>query len=259
MKKTLAALCLSLITALPTFAADSPWVGTWKSNIAKSKVTGYTFTYTKMPDGMIRYDDGGPFPRNFRLDGKEYPMAGGRTTAWTATGPNTWDSIARFKGVILFKAHRTLSADGKTYTITTTGTEADGSTSTSKSTYARVTGTSGLEGKWRATKAEGTEDTVIISAKADNILHWESPASKETYEGRLDGSDLPVRGPRTSGEVTIAYRQQSKNSLSYVTKDKGKVVYLGTQTLAADGKSFTDVSWAPGKENEKASILYEKQ
>ncbi len=47
--------------------------------------------------------------------------------------------------------------------------------------------------------------------------------------------------------------------MSYVVKDKGKPVGYGTQTLSADGKSFTDTSWSPGKESEKQTAFFVKQ
>jgi len=74
MKKMLLACCLSLFAVLPSFAADSPWAGTWKANNDKSHQTGETFTYTKTPDGMMHFDSGGPYPGTFRIDGKEYPL-----------------------------------------------------------------------------------------------------------------------------------------------------------------------------------------
>jgi hypothetical protein len=39
----------------------------------------------------------------------------------------------------------------------------------------------------------------------------------------------------------------------------GKPDTYGIETLAADGHSFTDVSWNPGKESEKQTAVYVKQ
>jgi len=39
----------------------------------------------------------------------------------------------------------------------------------------------------------------------------------------------------------------------------GKTDNIGEQTLAADGRSFSDINWNPGKENEKTTVVYLKQ
>jgi hypothetical protein len=51
----------------------------------------------------------------------------------------------------------------------------------------------------------------------------------------------------------------SPTKMSYINKVNGKATGYGIQTLAADGKSFTDVSWSPGKESEKSTAFYAKQ
>jgi len=46
---------------------------------------------------------------------------------------------------------------------------------------------------------------------------------------------------------------------TYTVKVAGKTVGFGMQTLSADGKTLTDVSWSPGKESEKETGVYERQ
>ena len=261
MKHFALTCALILASAFPALAADNPWVGTWKLDQSKSHLTGETFTYSKAPDGMMRYTDGGTYISNFRIDGKEYPTAfEGGTTAWTPAGDNAWDSVARFKGMVTFKAHRTLSDDGKTYTIHGVSILPDGKTTTSESVFTRVSGTSGLEGTWRSTKVEETvPDTYTISAKPGGILHWDFPAFQTSMEGKPDGSDLVITGPQTPANITSSYKIVSPLSMSYITKKDGKPLYYGVETLAADGKSLTDTGWSAGKESEKTTGVYIKQ
>ena len=70
---------------------------------------------------------------------------------------------------------------------------------------------------------------------------------------------MPITGPTVPPGLTLAYKVVSPKSMSYVVKEKGKPVNYGTQTLSADGKSFTDTSWNPGKESEKTTGFYVKQ
>src|SRR6478752_4863308 len=85
--KSLILLCSLLgLPASAALAADSPWVGTWKLDEARSHLTGDTFTYSQGPGAMLHYSDGVNVSYDFGLDGKEYPAAFGRVTSWTVAG-----------------------------------------------------------------------------------------------------------------------------------------------------------------------------
>jgi hypothetical protein len=261
MKRSLLICALMLLAIAPAFAADSPWVGTWKLDPSKSHFTGDTFTYSKASNGMMHFSDGSTINYDFAIDGKPYKAAYDRSVVWTAAGNDAWNStMTSPKGVVLYKAHHALSADGKTLNLTYTGTKPDGSTFNDTFTYTRLTGTKGLEGKWRSTKVNITApDTFIVSAPSPGVLHWEIPGYKETVEGKADGTDHPITGPTVPPGLTLAFRLLSSHKLSYVIKNNGKPDGYGVQTLAADGKSFTDVSWSPGKMSEKSTGYYAKQ
>src|SRR6266849_2202506 len=64
-------------------AVDSPWVGTWKLDMAKSNFTGDTVTYSKTPAGLYHISDGSTVSYDFAVDGKEYPTSSGNKTTWT--------------------------------------------------------------------------------------------------------------------------------------------------------------------------------
>jgi hypothetical protein len=258
MKKILLAISLLSLSLLSAYAADSPWVGTWKFDPAKSKITGDTFTISKTKGGLYHFSDGSTVNFDFGIDGKEYKSAYNHTTIWTAAGANAWDSVTKADGKELWKIHRKLSADGKTQELTISGTKPDGTPYKDKAEYTRLSGTGGLVGKWQSTKADvSSPDSVVISATADG-MRWESPGQKQVVEGKA-GIDLPVSGPTTPPNTTFNYKLQSPQRISYVVKFNGKPDTYGVQTLAADGKSYKDVSWNPGKENEKSISVFVKQ
>jgi hypothetical protein len=121
-------------------------VGTWKLNPAKSKydpgppppaVTARTFedrgggvwvaTTNSVPPG--------PTPvinTAFKTDGKDYPLWIKGATAFQVisfhkVGPRSWQYIVKTDGKpATNKAVETFSADGKTYTVEVTGTNAQG-------------------------------------------------------------------------------------------------------------------------------------
>jgi len=51
----------------------------------------------------------------------------------------------------------------------------------------------------------------------------------------------------------------SPTKIKYVMKIDGKTDNVGEQTLAADGRSFSDTNWNPGKADEKTTGIYIKQ
>jgi hypothetical protein len=260
MKKFLLVCALTISSFVSAIAADNPWIGTWTLDLSKSQFTGDTFTYSKAANGMMHYSDGSNANFDFAIDGKEYKTVYDRTTTWTAAGDNTWDTVMKANGKVLGKSHRQLSSDGKTLTITGTGTRPDGSAFHNETVYTRVTGTNGLVGKWRSTKVTvSAPDSFIISSPSPGVIHWDIPAYKESVQGKFDGTDLPVSGPDVPPGLTIAMKPVSATSYSYVVKVNGKPNSYGTQTLAADGKSFTDVSWSAGKPDEKGKGFYAKQ
>jgi hypothetical protein len=260
MKKFLLVCALTVFAVLPAFATDNPWIGTWTLDLNKSQFTGDTFTYSKAANGMMHYSDGSVVSFDFGIDGKEYKTVYNRTTTWTAAGDNAWDTVAKADGKVLSKTHRQLSADGKTLTITSTGTRPDGTAFKDETIYTRVTGTTGLVGKWRSTKVTiSAPDSFVISSPSPGITHWDIPAYKETVQGKFDGTDLPITGPDVPPGLTIAVKAVSSTKHSYVVKVNGKPDSYGVQTLASDGKSFTDVSWSAGKPGEKGTGVYVKQ
>jgi hypothetical protein len=261
MKTTLVLCSLLALPIGSALAADSPWSGTWKIDPAQSHFTGYTFTLAKGPGSLLHYSDGSTADYDFGVDGKEYKTWSNRTTIWTAAGNNAWDTVTRADGKVLVTSHRQLSADEKTLTMTFTGTRPDGTAFREEEVYDRVSGTGGLIGTWRSIRVSEPNGPreFVISSPAPGVLHYEVPDMKAHAEGRTDGSDTPLTGPDMPPGSTISFKMLSPTKIRYVMKINGKTDSLGEQTLAADGRSFSDVNWNPGKEDEKTTGVFLKQ
>jgi hypothetical protein len=135
-----------LMLALATAAiAGDPFVGTWKTNIAKSKFIpgpppaagkGETVTITAQDNGIILvadgwYADGKPFHVTFaaKFDGKDYPYTGtsnADTVALKRINANSFDSVSKKGGKELGRNRTVISKDGKTMTRTIKGKNAEG-------------------------------------------------------------------------------------------------------------------------------------
>jgi hypothetical protein len=261
--RTASILC-SLLALPPAaaFAADSPWNGTWKLDPARSHLTGQTFTLTGRPNGMLHFADGSSASFDFGLDGKEYQTLPGRTVSWTETGKNNWDRVGRVHGKKIYRARVVLSENGKTLTMKFTGTRPDGNAFHEEDVFSRVRGTDGLIGTWRATKMTGSfgePETFVISSPAPGVIRYEIPDLKVSVEGRTDGTDHPLTGPKVPAGATISWTRLAPTRIKYVMKIEGKVDNEGVQAIAADGRSFTDTSWNPGRAGERTTAVYVKQ
>src|SRR5262249_44033480 len=117
-------------------------VGTWKLNPAKSKFSpgpapkSMTITYAAAADGLKISVDLTPPTGNAQhwemtgnYDGKDYPVAGNPdadTISMKKVDDQHGESTFKKGGKVMATNSRVLSADGKTLTITSKGTTADG-------------------------------------------------------------------------------------------------------------------------------------
>lgn len=260
MKKLFLFCAFVAFAVLPALAADNPWVGTWKLDPAKSHFTGDTFTFSKASNGMMHFTDGSTLSYDFGVDGKPYKTHDDRTASWASTGDNAWESVIKAGDNTLSTDHYTLSPDSKTLNITYSGTKPDGTSFNDEAVYKRLTGTKGLAGKWQSTKIKiSAPGSFVITSSEPDAFHWDIPDYKMSVDGKADGSDLPLTGPTVAPNSSISVKMLSPRKISYTMKEGGKPVAMGIQTLAADSKSFTDVSWSPGKMSEKQTALFVKQ
>jgi hypothetical protein len=143
------ALALSFVGSAACFAAN-PHMGTWKLNEAKSKLipgTGknMTVTYTEQKDKMkVTVDgvdkDGKPTHSVWigKADGKAYPVKGKLpydSVAYKVVNDRTYALTAMQDGTMLWSGPSTVSADGKSRTVTFNGTDADGKKFKGKAVY----------------------------------------------------------------------------------------------------------------------------
>lgn len=143
------AVALSFATAAVCLAA-SPQMGTWKLNEAKSKMPAgmgknTTVVYAEQGDkikvtvdGMDK--DGKPTHSVWvgKFDGKAYPSKGNlswNSSAYKVVNDRTNDITTMKDGKIVWSGKITVSADGKSRTVTMNGTGADGKKFSGKAVY----------------------------------------------------------------------------------------------------------------------------
>ena len=142
-----AAVCCA--TTVACFAA-SPQMGTWKLNEGKSKIPAgmgknNTVTYAEQKDKIkITVDgvdkDGKPVHSVWlgKFDGKAYPLKGSASinaVAYKIVNDHTNDITTMKDGKVMWTGKITVAADGKSRTVTISGTDANGKKFNGKAVY----------------------------------------------------------------------------------------------------------------------------
>jgi hypothetical protein len=150
MKTKTIALTISLVfVSVALGFQNDPQLGTWKLNEAKSKFVGkarnHTVVYETAGDqikvtvdgtdesgGAIRSEWTGKF------DGKDYPVtgdAGSDTRSYRMIDKNTLEITGKKAGKTTLTGRIVVSQDGKSRTVTTTGTDSQGKKVTNVAVY----------------------------------------------------------------------------------------------------------------------------
>jgi len=139
------------LAAAPAFAADN-WVGTWKLNVEKSQlgsnaIRAQTLTFEATPDGIklstVGTDaQGQPMKGGYvsKFDGKDVPWAGNPmadTASPKRIDNNSYENVWKKGGKVTVTAKISVSPDGKTMTVTQSGTDPEGKPVTSTAVYDR--------------------------------------------------------------------------------------------------------------------------
>ena len=139
-KRMLFALAICLVTATISLAQDQA-MGTWKLNEAKSKLApgnakNTTVVYEAAGDSVKVTVDGtnsdGSAAHNEwtgKFDGTDYPVTGDPTSdtrSYKKVNAHTLDMTIKKGGKATVTGQIVVSADGKSRTVTTSGTDAQG-------------------------------------------------------------------------------------------------------------------------------------
>lgn len=132
------AMCLAAVVC---FAASDTLMGTWKLDEAKSKIgagapKNSTVTYEAAGDSIKVTIEGTAADGTAthsewtgKLDGKDYPSTGNPGEDMRSSkqiNDHTLHVVSKKDGKVVLTAHVLVAADGKSRTVTTTGTDAQG-------------------------------------------------------------------------------------------------------------------------------------
>ena len=249
----------TLLAAVSTAAAQTPFSGTWKLNQEKSQLAGDILRFGPAAGNAIELTSGGA-AYSFRTDGQTYATPSGNAAVWRQTAPDSWTTEYRkLDNTLLHIDHWKLSSDGKTLTVTTSGTKANGDLYSDTTVYARSDDSVGLMGNWQSTSVTlSSPGDLVIEEQGLGRLALRMNAINARADLLMDGKDTVVTGPDVPAGLRWSLTRTGPYSFQLVQKLNGTTSDSSVYTVAADNpKLMTQVGGSPG--NPPATHVWEKQ
>ena|ERR1700761_4903211 len=258
-KRTFHFLLAACMVSGALWAASDPFLGKWKLNPSKSKLTDvmkvevaganrYTLVFNPGADETLV------------ADGSDQPVLYGTTLSITVEGPRTWKVVRKKQGRILVIGIWNLSEDGTTLTDAFTAYKPDGSKSIALDyVYKRTAGSSGFPGTWESVSEKVSADSVFelqIKPYQDDGLSFITPG--ETRSIKFDGKEQPNLGPNVvPGSVSVG-RRLNERSLELTDKIQGKVTDTRQIELSPDLKVLT-MTVQPAGQSKSNLLVFDKE
>jgi hypothetical protein len=240
------ALCLIPLFFAPALLfAQSPFDGTWHTNMDQSKLSPKPIVFAVQAG---TYECSSCVPKiSVKADGQPQSVTG-----------QTYDSISvhvidvksvevmtKKNGKLEFEQNRTVSDDGKTLAVKTTSHPKDSDqTVTSAVTLTRVgkapAGSNGTSGAWRLDKVNESENGLTTTYKSNGDELTMSMPTGESYTAKLDGKDYPAKGAYSYDSVSL--KRINGRTIEETAKRDGKVVEVSKIAVSPDGKTMTVVA-----------------
>ena len=256
-KRTFELLLVACLGTGALCAANDPFVGEWKLNPARSKLTDQMKVESVGANKYV-FDFGGG-SETIVVDGTDQPGNFGSTLSVTVEGPGTWKVIRKKDGRMLITATWKLSKDGNTLTDDFTGIEPNGSTFNLNYVYKRTAGSSGFAGTWEST-SETVNSVFVLQVRPyeGDGLSFIDPSEEETKNVKFDGKDYPNLGPNVVPGSASSVRRVNERTLEMTDKIDGKVMDAQQIELSSDLKTLTMTVHTVGR-SEPNILVFERQ
>src|SRR5579863_650333 len=249
-------VCLAVGTS---WAADDPFVGKWKVNPSKSKLTdemkveavgGSKYAITFGPGAVD----------TIVADGTDQPALQGTTLSVAVEGPNNWKVVRKKEGRQVVSAIWTLSADGKTLDDAFTGYQPDGTPINVHYTYRRTVGSSGFAGTWDSASAELDSSIELeIQPYEGDGLSFSSRGLGTARNIKFDGKDHAGAGSNAPRGSAYSGSRVSQRSLQITDKFQGQMTAIRQIEVSADLKTLTMRIRHAGDRTPKNTLVFDRE
>jgi hypothetical protein len=239
-------LLFGVLWLLPAIVfAQSPFDGTWKTNMAESKLSQKPYVYS-VNNGMYDCDTCAP-KVHVKTDGQDQPVTGQTydTLAVEVVDASTVHMTTKKAGKTMGDQIRKASADGKTMTISVTSHPADGSELVKMEVHlarisAGASGSNATSGTWRLQDLNEDSAGITSTWKGSGDGISVSSPTGVSWEAKLDGKEYPVKG--VYGNETVSVKKLGDHAIEVTYKLDGEINSVDKVTVSSDGTKMTTVS-----------------
>ena len=247
-------LVFCLVTGM-LWATDDPFVGKWKLNPQKSKLTD-EMKVTSLGGNKYSFDFGGGNPETIVVDGTDQPANDGTTFAVTEVSPDEWTGVRKKDGRVEIKGIWKLSKDGNTLHDDFTFIADSGKTTHLVYVYERKGVGSGFAGDWVST-SEQVDTVYVVQVRpfeGDGLSFI--TLGEGTMNLKFDGKDYP--NPGSGANMMSSAQRLNARTLVLTDKIGGKVVDTREVSVSEDGRSLTMTVHQPGR-SEPNILVFDRE
>jgi hypothetical protein len=237
-RRTFQLLMIACAVTGALWAADDPFVGDWKLNPARSKLTDVMKVESAGANKYAFNFGGGA--ETIVVDGTDQFAGFGTTLAVTVEGPDAWKVVRKKNGRMIVTGDWKLSKDGNMLTDNFTGIKPDGSTYNLKYVYKRSAEGSGFAATWIST-SEMVNSVFMLQVRSyeGDGLSFIDLSREATKNVKFDGKDYPHVGRNVAPGSASSVRRVNERTLEMTDKINGKIIYTQKIELSSDLKTLT--------------------
>lgn len=255
LKRALIVLALCLVAG-SLWAEDSVFVGDWKLNPSRSKLTD-EMKVASLGGNRYSFNFGGD-TESIIVDGTDQPGTMGTTLAVSEEAPDHWTVVRKKDGKVIVTGIWTLSKDGGKLTDHFTAVRPNGGTTSLDYIYERKGNGQHFAGDWVSTTEQVNSIFVIqVRPFEGDGLSFITPGGGGTQNVRFDGKDYANTGAVVDG-LTSTAKRVNERTLEMTTKRNGKVANTNEITVSEDGKTLTMTTHAQGRSDPDV-LVFERQ
>jgi len=238
-------LLFGVLLLLPAIVfAQSPFDGTWKTNMSESKLSQKPYVYL-INNGTYDCDTCAP-KIHVKADGQDQPVNGQvyDTLAVEVVDGNTVHLTTKKVGKTMSDQVRKVSSDGKMMTISVTNHPADGSQPFKVEVHlvrisAGAAGSNATSGTWRYQNLNEDAPGITTTWKGSGDGISMSTPTGDNWEAKFDGKENPVKG--VYGDETVSVKKLGDHGIEVAYRRDGKIVSVNKITVSPDGTKMTTV------------------
>jgi len=243
LMRTLQSLLITCLLAGTVSAASDPFVGKWKLDVSKSRLTGRRIAVQTLGGNKYSLTFPGSATYTLLANGTPKRVGLGYAMSLTAEDGHVWKFAVNQNGHRVSTITWTLSVDERTILAEAIRIRPDGATVNTRETFKRSAGSTGFAGVWETTSVAGESEFApeeqVIRPYDHGGLTFDFPAWGYVISVKFDGKDYPETGPDVPPGATSSARRLSERAINQTEKFKGRVTETLQLRVSNDGKTLT--------------------